>query len=183
MYHASTCHLLFVPITAQRILKFKMPNSCLVLSNFLQPHGLWPPGSSVHGIWEWCSWDATNGVCVCVCVAQSCPTLCDPIDYRLLGSSVHGILQARILTSVGCHFLLQRIFPTQGWNPGLLNCKPILYHLSHQGSPSGVVYNSGAASKDWQRKGKCVWRMVRIGVFAIQNTRARGTEVGGVTGT
>ena len=26
-----------------------------------------------------------------------CPTLCDPMDYSLLGSSVHGILQARIL--------------------------------------------------------------------------------------
>ena len=29
-------------------------------------------------------------------VTQSCPTLSDPMDYRLLGSSVHGILQARI---------------------------------------------------------------------------------------
>ena len=28
---------------------------------------------------------------------QLCPTLCDPIDCSLLGSSVHGILQARIL--------------------------------------------------------------------------------------
>ena len=34
----------------------------------------------------------------CVCVhAQSCPTLCDPMDYSLLGSSVHRILQARML--------------------------------------------------------------------------------------
>ena len=30
-------------------------------------------------------------------VAQSCPTLCDPMDYSLPGSSVHGIFQARIL--------------------------------------------------------------------------------------
>ena len=30
-------------------------------------------------------------------VAQSCPTLCDPVDYSPPGSSVHGILQARIL--------------------------------------------------------------------------------------
>ena len=36
--------------------------------------------------------------CVCVCVhAQSCPTRCDPMDCSLLGSSVHRILQARIL--------------------------------------------------------------------------------------
>ena len=30
-------------------------------------------------------------------VSQSCPTLCDPVDCRLRGSSVHGILQARVL--------------------------------------------------------------------------------------
>ena len=36
-------------------------------------------------------------VCVCVLVAQLCPPLCDPRDCNLPGSSVHGILQARIL--------------------------------------------------------------------------------------
>ena len=30
-------------------------------------------------------------------VAQSCPTLCDPMDCSLPGSSVHGVLQARVL--------------------------------------------------------------------------------------
>ena len=38
-------------------------------------------------------------------------------------------------TRMGSHSLLQGIFPTQGWNPGLLPCRQILYHLSHQGSP------------------------------------------------
>ena len=33
----------------------------------------------------------------CVLVSQSCPTLCDPMDCSLPSSSVHGILQARIL--------------------------------------------------------------------------------------
>ena len=61
-------------------------------------------------------------------VAQSCVTLWDPIDCSLPGSSAHGILQARIL---GCCFLLQGIFSTQGLNPGLLRCRWILYHLSH----------------------------------------------------
>ena len=37
-------------------------------------------------------------------------------------------------TGVGCHFRLQRIFPTQGSNPGLPRCRQMLYHLSHQGS-------------------------------------------------
>ena len=36
---------------------------------------------------------------------------------------------------MGCHFLLQGIFPTQGSNPGLPHCRQTLYHLSHQGNP------------------------------------------------
>ena len=45
-------------------------------------------------------------VCVCVCmlVVQSCPTLCNPMDCSLPGSSVHGILQARILEWVAMPF-------------------------------------------------------------------------------
>ena len=39
-------------------------------------------------------------------------------------------------TIADCHFLLQGIFPTQGSNPGLPNCRQTLYHLSHQGSPN-----------------------------------------------
>ena len=62
-------------------------------------------------------------------VAQLCPTLCDPMDCSPPGSSVHRIFQAR----VGCYFLLQGIFWTQGSNSGLPNCRQILYHLSHQG--------------------------------------------------
>ena len=46
-------------------------------------------------------------------------------------------------TRVGSHCLLQGIFPTQGWNPGLPNCRLILYQLSHQGSPQayGIEFN------------------------------------------
>ena len=71
-------------------------------------------------------------------VTQSCPTLCDPMDCGLPGSSLHGILQARVL-GVGCHFLLQRIFPTQGLNPGLPHWRQTLYHLSHQGILFGCL--------------------------------------------
>ena len=56
---------------------------------------------------------------VCVrLVAQLCPTLCDPMDYSPPGSSVHGDSPGRN-TGVGCHALLQGIFPTQGSNLGL----------------------------------------------------------------
>ena len=45
--------------------------------------------------------------------------------------TVHGILQARMLEWVA--FLSSKgIFPTQGWNPGLLHCRWILYRLSHR---------------------------------------------------
>ena len=39
-------------------------------------------------------------------------------------------------TEVGSHSLLQGIFPSQGWNPGLPHCGRILYCVSHQGSPN-----------------------------------------------
>ena len=67
---------------------------------------------------------------VCL-VAQSCPALCNPMDYSPPGSSVHGILQGRILEWV---VLLQGIFPTQGLDLHplcLLHCRHILYPLSH----------------------------------------------------
>ena len=67
-------------------------------------------------------------------VAQSHLTLCKPMGCSLPGSSVHGILKARIL-EWGSHFLLQGIFLTQESNLGLLHDRRILYHLSHQGSP------------------------------------------------
>ena len=72
-------------------------------------------------------------------VAQLSPTLCDPMDSSLPGSSVHGDSPSQN-TGVSCHALLQGIFPIQGLNPGLLNCRQILYSLSHQGSPGQFLY-------------------------------------------
>ena len=80
--------------------------------------------------------DGSLGCChfLVVVVAQSCLTLCDPMDYSLPGSSVHEDSPGKN-TGVGCHALLQGIFPNQGSNPGLPHCRWILYCLSHQGSP------------------------------------------------
>ena len=64
-------------------------------------------------------------------VAQSCLTLCYPMDCRLPGFSVYGIFPGNS-TGLGCYFLLQGIFLTQGSNPGLLHCRQMLYPLSHQ---------------------------------------------------
>ena len=66
-----------------------------------------------------------------VLVPQARLTLCDPMDCSSPGSSVHEILQARMLDWVATPFL-QGIFLTQGSNPGLLHCRQILNCLSHQ---------------------------------------------------
>ena len=62
-----------------------------------------------------------------------CVQLCHPMNLSLPGSAVHGDSSDKN-TGVGCHVLLQGIFPTQGLNPGLTHCRQILYQLSHQGS-------------------------------------------------
>ena len=63
-------------------------------------------------------------------VAQSCPTLCHPMDYTYSPWNSPGQN-----TGVGNLSVLQGIFPTQGSNPGLLHCGQIPYQLSHKGSP------------------------------------------------
>ena len=69
----------------------------------------------------------------------------DSGTQELQPTSVHSVLQARTHlcpwnspdknTGVGYHSTLQGLSPTQGWNPGLLHCRQILYRLSHKGSP------------------------------------------------
>ena len=99
-------------------------------------------------------------------VAQPCPTLCDPMDCSLPGSSIHGDSPGKNI-GMGCRVLLQRIFPTQGSNPGLLHCRWILYHLSHQRSPEktsldiwflvhevGPQCSDDAFPQDWRFRGK-----------------------------
>ena len=69
-----------------------------------------------------------ESICMLMCsVAQLCPALCDPMDYsppRLLCPQDFPDKH----TGMGCHFLLQGIFLTQGLNPGLPHCRQFLYH-------------------------------------------------------
>ena len=90
---------------------------------------------------------------VVVLVAQSCRTLRDPMDCSLPGSSV--------LTGVGSHYLLQGIFPTLGSNLGLLPCRQILYHLSHQGSPD-VAYMETYINKSSRTRASFDWRRTKF---------------------
>ena len=68
-----------------------------------------------------------------LCCALSRLTLCNPLNCSPPGSSIHGDSPGKY-TGVGCHFLLQEIFPTQGSNSVLPRCRWILDRLSHQGS-------------------------------------------------
>ena len=78
---------------------------------------------------------ASPALAVLCLVTQLCPTLCDPMDCTPPGSFVHGNSLGKN-TAVGCHALLQGIFPTQGSNSCLPHYRRILYHLSHQESIS-----------------------------------------------
>ena len=86
--------------------------SCSVMSNSLQPHGLYPT------------------------------RLLHPWDFP--GKS----------TGVGCHFLLQGIFPTQGLNPGLPHCRQTFYHLSHQRSQ---IWRRWYFSSGWKKDRSSEW--------------------------
>ena len=73
-------------------------------------------------------------VCVCAKWLLPCLTPCHHMDCNPPGSSVHGDSPRRIalgtLSGVGCHALLQGIFPTQGSSPyrlHLLHCRWIFY--------------------------------------------------------
>ena len=80
-----------------------------------------------------------NEVKMKVLVAQQCLIVCDSMDSSPPGSSVHGILQARILQWAAIPFSRGSSGPgdwTRGSNPGLLHCRQILYYLSHQGIKS-----------------------------------------------
>ena len=93
---------------------------------------------------SWCCWRWFSGLTffkyiyrykaindnMVVLAAQSCLTLCNPRDSSPPGSSVHWILQARILEWVAISFSRGSPWHRE-LNPGLPLCKQIFYHLSH----------------------------------------------------
>ena len=122
-----------------------------------------PPGSSVHGIsqarileWVTISFsrgspqprDRTHISCLAggyftaetpkkteteTKVAQSCLTLCDPMDRSLGGASIHGIFQARVLEWVAISFFRGSSQPRDQTRVSRIASRHF-YHQSHQGS-------------------------------------------------
>ena len=93
-------------------------------------------------------------------VVQSCPTL-----------QPYGLLPIRLLhpwdfpgkgIGVGCHFLLQGIFLTQGSNLGLPHCRQMLYRLSHrevqvQQRPWSFTWRGKFETKPLRPRGKWIY--------------------------
>ena len=78
-------------------------------------------------------------------VAQSCLTLCDPLDCSPPGSSVHGILQARTLEWVAVPFSRGSSQPRDRTQisrvaGGFFTAERILYQLSYEGSPLSLIF-------------------------------------------
>ena len=105
--------------------------------------------------------------------AQWCLTLCDPRDYSLPGSSIPGILQARILEWVVIPFS-----KGSSWlrdNPCLLHCRQIPYHLSHQGSPH-ILHISLHLDDPIGPKGNTIF-VLRFPLFFISAMSVNGTII------
>ena len=102
--------IIFFPSKNHLLASSHTPNSAKA-SNGL--HDLWSSLSPTLCLF--------NGLCALCLVAQSCPTLCDPLNYRPPGSFVHGDSPGKN-TGAGCHALLQGIFPTQESNWDLMHC-------------------------------------------------------------
>ena len=95
--------------------------------------------ASSLGWWSVSPWIIYMFRCCCCCLGTK-------LSPTLLKAS--GLYPARLLcpwdfpgnnTGVGCHFLLQHIFPTQGLNPGLLHCRQILYHWGIWETHAGML--------------------------------------------
>ena len=78
-------------------------------------------------------------------VVQSCPTVCDPIDWKPTGSSVHEILQTRTLERVAIPFSRG-----SSWPRDLTQVSRMAGRLSHQGSPVYTSWNKPLTSRKWE---------------------------------
>ena len=109
-------------------------------------------------------------MCMCL-VAQSCLTLCDPLDSSLSGSSVHGIFQTRILEWVAISSSRGSSRPKDRTLVSSVSCigRQVLNQLHHLGNPwykCILAYQEPNRIRGWSAGG-CGWSKNRQG-------RARG---------
>ena len=92
-------------------------------------------------------------------ITQLCPTFCNPMDSPWNSPGRNSEVDRHSM-EWRIHFILQRIFSTQGSNPGPPHCRWILCQLSHQGSPrilEWVAYplSSGSSQHRDQARVSC----------------------------
>ena len=129
------------------------PLQCSCLKNLMDR---WAWQATVHGVSKSCTWLSDwahthththiHTIWICYKYWNIYIKILDCLIKKItaIKRRPHGLYPARLLcpwdfpghnTGVGRHSLLQEIFPTQGSNPGVPDCRWILYHLSHQRSP------------------------------------------------
>ena len=121
---------------------------------------------------------------VCVLVAQSCPTLCNPMDCNPPGSSVHEIFQARILEWVAISFSRGSSQPRDRTHVSYIG-RQILPCLSHQGglhrghmkenvAQTSTLLSMGRVMKD--PSGLCPWWLTDTMCVTLWITDAQWQE-------
>ena len=96
----------------------------------------------------------TIGIYMCL-VTQSCPVLCDPMDYSPPSSSGHRDSPSKN-TGVGWHALFQGIFPIQRSNSGLLYCRQNFFFFLPSELPwkLGLYINRTNLCACWKSRGR-----------------------------
>ena len=84
-------------------------------------------------------------------VLQSCPVVCDSMDCSPPGSSVRGILHARILEWVAMPSSRGSFPPGDGTPVSSIPCilSQVLYHWRHLGSPRGPYFGELIMYQEW----------------------------------
>ena len=129
-YHQTQCLAAFRKRSASGLCVDKQQQT-------INPKLIWHRHNLQSIDWHFC-FQVDCYMCGYAKLLQSCLTLCNPMDYSLLGSSVHRILQARILEWVARP--PPGIFPTQGSNPCLLS---FLHWQTGSLPPAHVGIDSG----------------------------------------
>ena len=106
----------------------------------------------------------TTHLCICTKSLQLYLTLCDPMDCRLPGYSVHGIFQARILDWVSIPTSRASYWPRDLTLLSYISCigRWVLYHYHHLGSPRLYIYLTNA----------CIWIMHKGNAFSCWKYRS-----------
>ena len=101
-----------------------------------------------------------------VCVLQSCPTLCDPMDCSPPGSSVHGIFQARIVEWVAIPFSIGSFQHSQTAISDI-SCMArwVLYHQHHHPEPNTWGTPDGGTVQSQNNNSGKALSLPRLGVF------------------